>query len=335
MQPTPQQPAAPDPIATAKAQGAMNKETAIAQAGLNNVNQITPDGSLTYDQIGSWADGTPRYQATTSLTPQAQQIFSTNQGTQQNIANIGRDQSARIGSLLGTPLKLGNEATEARLMELGTSRLNPQFARDEESLRTRLVNSGIREGSAAWDSEMGRFGQNKNDALVQLLLQGRGQANQELMTERNQPINEITALMSGSQVSNPSFVNTPQTQVAGVDYTGLVNNNYNAQMNAWNQQNQNRNAAMGGMFGLGGTLGGAAIKYGAPLMFSDREMKKNIREVGKLDNGLKVYSYQYKMGGPVQIGLMADEVETIHPDAVTRIGKFLAVDYSKAVESAQ
>jgi hypothetical protein len=328
-------PAAPDPAKTANAQAQMNKETAITQYGLNATNQVTPDGSLTYEQIGKWADGTPRYQATTSLSQPQQGIYDTNQATQQNIATIGKGQSARIGDLLGTPLKLGNAETEARLMELGMSRLNPQFDRNQESLRTRLVNSGIKEGSAAWDAEMGRMSQSENDAITQLLLQGRGQANQEIMAERNAPINEITALMSGSQVSNPTFTSTPQTNVAGVDYAGMVNNNYNAQMQGYNAQQAQGSAQMGGMFGLAGTLGGAALKYGGgAAMFSDRRLKTDIRPVGKLDNGLTVYAYRYKWGGPMQIGVMADEVEGLHPDAVHEVQGFKAVEYDLAVRAA-
>lgn len=326
-------PAAPDPMATAKAQEKMNRKTAITQFGLNAVNQITPDGSLTYNQIGTWDDGTPRFEGTTALSDASQGIYDTNKVTQQNIANIGRDQSARIGDLLGTPMKLGNEQVESRLMDLGMSRLNPQFDRNQEKMRTRLLNSGIREGSDAWNAEMGRMSEAENDAIVQLLLRGRGQANQELMAERNQPINEITALMSGSQVSNPSFTSTPQTQVAGVDYMGAVQNNYNAQMQQYNQSQQNGNAMMGGLFGLGGTLGSAAMKYGPGLMMmSDRRAKADIERVGTLDNDLPVYRFRYRDGGPVQIGLMADDVERVHPEAVAMgADGFKRVDYARAV----
>lgn len=332
---SPSPPPAPDPKETAQAQSQMNRETAITQYGLNATNQITPDGSLTYRQIGTWPDGTPRYEATTALSDTSQGIYDTNQQTQQNIAGIGRDQSARIGDLLGSPLQLGNEETEARLMELGTARLNPQFARDDEALRTKLANSGVTAGSDAWNAEMQRFGQTKNDAINQLLLSGRSTANQEIMAERNAPINEITALMSGSQVSNPSFTGTPQTQVGGVDYAGMVNNNYNAQMQQYNAQQQQQGAQMGGLFGMAGTLGGAAMKYGPAMMaMSDRRLKTDISVVGKLDNGLAVYAYRYKSGGPMQIGVMADEVEAIHPDAVRVFDGFKAVNYDLAVRAA-
>lgn len=313
----------------------MNKDTAVAQTQLNAMNQVTPDGTLSYEQTGTWADGTPRITATTALSEPQQGIYNTNQQTQQNIATIGKDQSARIGDLLGSPLKLGNEATEARLMELGMARLTPQFAKNQESMRTKLLNSGIREGSAAWDSEMSRLSNAETDAITQLLLSGRSQANQEIMAERNAPINEITALMSGSQVSNPTFATTPTSQVAGVDYAGMVNNNYNQQMNAYNAEQAAGGAQMGGMFGLAGTLGGAALKYGGgAALFSDRRLKTDIRPVGKLDNGLTVYAYRYKWGGPMQIGVMADEVEGLHPDAVHEVQGFKAVEYDLAVRAA-
>lgn len=264
---TPAAPQAPDPVATAKAQGEMNLKTAVAQTGLNSINQYTPDGSLEYSQNGTWADGTPRFSATTKLTPTGQAIFDTNQQTQQNIANIGRDQSGRIGDLLGKPLQLGNEATEARLMDLGMKRLNPRFAMDEEALRTRLANSGIKAGSAAFDAEMRRFGETKNDAINSLLLAGRGQANQELLTERRAPIDEISAILSGTQVQNPNFVSTPQTQVAGVDYAGMVQNNYNAAVKQQEIAQSANNAALGGMFGLAGAgiTGGASMFRPAPV----------------------------------------------------------------------
>jgi hypothetical protein len=254
----PSAPTPPDPVITAQSQAASNSATAQTTQALNMVDQITPDGTLRYTEAGKQIvpDGfggtmfVPKYAATQTLSDANQQLYDIGKQTETNIATIGRDQSQRIGSLLGTPVSLGNEATEARLMELGSARLNPEFARQEESLRTRLANSGIRQGSAAWDAEMSRFGQNRNDAFNQLLLTGRGQANQEILTERNQPINEISALLSQSQVSQPDFRQTPSTQVAGVDYTGMVRDNFNAQQNQYNQRMASNNAMMGGLFGL-------------------------------------------------------------------------------------
>jgi hypothetical protein len=61
---------APDPYAAAGAQTASNKETAIANAGINMVNQYTPEGKLEYSTNGLWGDGTPRYEVRQELSPE-------------------------------------------------------------------------------------------------------------------------------------------------------------------------------------------------------------------------------------------------------------------------
>lgn len=306
-------PKAPDPVKTAAAQSGANRDTAIAQSLLNQYNTVGPDGSTTFtkngdtqliDSLTGKPYSVPQFTQTQTLSEANQGIYDTNKITEQNLSNIGRDQSGRIGDLLGTPLKLGNEETEARLWELGSKRLNPQFQADEQALRTRLANSGIQEGSAAFDRAYGNLTQSQNDARNSLLLSGRGQANTELMAERNAPINEITALLSGTQVSAPQFQSNPQSQVAGVDYAKMEQNKYNADSAAYQ-------AKMGGMFGLAG--------QGLQLaMMSDRRLKENIRRVGTLDNGLAVYTYRMKGDEREQIGLMADEVAKVRPEAVVR-----------------
>jgi hypothetical protein len=316
-------PEAPDPQETAAAQAAINKETAIAQKGLNSSNQITPYGSLTWNQIGTWEDGTPRYESTVNLTPEQQQLFNLQTQTQTNLGNLGVEQSAKIRELLGTPVDMSNEAVESRLFDLGSQRLNPMFAERESQLRNDLLNRGIREGTAAWDSEMRNFNQGRNDAFNNLALTGRSQAMQELLTERNQPINEITALLSGSQVTQPTFSSEAQTPVSGVDYAGLVSNNYNNEMAGYNSM-------MGGLAGLGGSLIGGWGKAGFPMP-SDRRLKRDSAIVGKLANGLNVWAFRYKGSEHLQLGLMADEVKQLHPDAITVVDGYDWVDYAKAV----
>jgi len=55
-------PAAPDPAATAAAQGQMSKDVALWNSGLNNVNQVTPFGNLTWT-LGTNTNsaGAPQY----------------------------------------------------------------------------------------------------------------------------------------------------------------------------------------------------------------------------------------------------------------------------------
>ncbi|KXV72195.1 hypothetical protein AD952_05635 [Acetobacter cerevisiae] len=75
-------------------------------------------------------------------------------------------------------------------------------------------------------------------------------------TQRDQPLNELSALLSGSQVTNANTATsaTPQTNVAGVDYSGLVSNEYQAKL----AQSQGLTS---GLFSLGSGLMGVGGQY--------------------------------------------------------------------------
>lgn len=324
---TPEAPAAPDPAKTAAAQSQSNKDTAVAQYGLNATNQVTPNGNLTYSQSGTWADGTPRFTATTSLSPQQQSLYDKGNVTQNNLADIGNQQSAKIGALLNTPVNL-NTATEGKIDQLGAARLDPQFAREGAALDTQLVNKGIRPGSQAWNDAHTQFSQNKNDAYNQLYLSGRQQGSQEALTERNQPINEISALLSGSQVSQPGFTNTPTPGVAPTDVIGAQQQSLNQQNVGYQANVANQQALTNGLFKLGSAaVGGWAM--------SDIDTKENIEVVGERSDGLHVIDFDYKpeFGGEKgNRGFMAQEVAQVYPEAVARIpamGNRMAVNYDK------
>lgn len=66
--------------------------------------------------------------------------------------------------------------------------------------------------------------------------------------------------------------------------------------------------------GLMGLLG-AGLQVAS--LFSDRRLKTDIRRVGALDDGTPVYTYRYAHGGPVHMGVMADEIEKTRPGAVS------------------
>lgn len=92
---------------------------------------------------------------------------------------------------------------------------------------------------------------------------------------------------------------------------------YNTQMQGWGAQSNQE----GEMLGTVATL--------AAMYFSDKRLKTDIEKVGTREDGLGVYDYNYVWGGPRQRGLMAHEVKKKYPDAVKRLGKYDAVDYSK------
>lgn len=76
-------------------------------------------------------------------------------------------------------------------------------------------------------------------------------------------------------------------------------------------------SAWGITSGMGGLLGGGL--GAAAGLLSDRRFKTDIKAMGKLDNGLTVYRYRYKAGGPEMLGVMADEVKEVNPGAVQTV----------------
>jgi hypothetical protein len=313
--PTP--PAAPDPAATAAAQTQSNQQTAQYQAGLNMVNQVTPYGNLTYTGTNDGKPGSAT--ATQTLSPIQQQLLDQSQQADLKQNSIGLEQLDKVQGLLNKPVDLSEGAAESRLYDLGSKRLAPQFKQQNQDLEQSLLNRGITVGSSAYNTLHNQQDQKENDAYNSLLLQGHQTAIGDMLQERNQPLNEINGLLNGQQIQNPAYVSTPQTNVAGTDVAGIYNSNYQNQLSAYNQQVQNQNATMGGLFGLGGTLGAAAIR------FSDRRLKRDIVRVGSY-RGHNLYAYRYIGKAERELGVMADELPA---SAVIQTGGFLAVDYSK------
>ena len=82
------------------------------------------------------------------------------------------------------------------------------------------------------------------------------------LQERQQAMGELNpGLQFGQNAISPSYVNAPQVNTGGpVDYAGLNAQNYQQQQNTYNQQMQQRNAMLGGLASIGGTVAGAGAK---------------------------------------------------------------------------
>lgn len=108
--------------------------------------------------------------------------------------------------------------------------------------------------------------------------------------------------------------------------TDAANNYANALAGLWgNSQTTKTSGGLGQqLLSLGSSLGSAAI------LASDERLKTEVRKVGEEPDGLGVYEYRYIWGGPLQRGVMAQEVKGIRPWALgPERGGFMTVDYSK------
>lgn len=67
---------------------------------------------------------------------------------------------------------------------------------------------------------------------------------------------------------------------------------------------------------------------------SDRRAKHDVHEIGRTFDGQPIYNFKYNGDDRTQIGLMAQDVEKRHPEAVGLAGGLKTVDYGKATHEA-
>ena len=341
---SPSAPPPPDYAGAAREQGAANEATARLQGRLNNPNVIGPLGGQTVsfgegDQPTITQTLTPDAQATLeaqqrvqrSLANLGEQGIGTARGVLANQfspnsqalqTNIDKSNLARMPVNAGTT---GQDAIMARLA--------PQIERSEKATRQRLINQGLVPGGEAYENAMISENQQKNDLLSQAAIQGiqldtgaRAQGFNEASSEmaaqnaalqaelqrqaflRQQPLNEITGLMSGSQIQMPQFQGYSPTSIAPAPVFAGAQAQGASDMDRFGIQSSNVNARNAGLYGLAGTAGTAA------MMFSDRRLKSNIERIGTHPLGIGVY--EYDIFDRRERGVMADEVEAVMPEAV-------------------
>ena len=338
--PAPSAPAPPDYAGAAQQTAQGNIDAARVATAANRVNQITPYGSLKYEITGSDPYGNPTWTATQTLSPAQQQLLD-----YQNQASIGLGALANKGlgyveNMLATPFDVSKLPSTGfnpsqTYQEAYMQRLAPQIQQSREALQQQLANKGIDIGSEAYNRAMFQQAQRENDLLAAATTQGfnvgqqaRQSALQEQAYLRNEPLNTLSAVRTGAQVQGPQFVNSAQqATTAGPDLLGAAQMQYNAQMGDFNAKQAAQANLNAGLMGLGGA---GIMKY------SDPRTKENIKAIGVMDNGLTLYSFEYKdefkdceFGGHgVHVGVMADEVEQVFPYAVKTLDDgYKVVDY--------
>jgi len=333
-------PPPPDYAAAAKETAAGNLDVARQTTAANRVNQYTPYGSLEYQMSGQDPYGNPMWKATQSLAPDQQKLLDIQNQLSIGTGELGQQGLGYVQNMISKPFDTSSLPTTGfnagqSYQDAYMQRLQPQIAQGREALNVDLANRGIPVGSEAYKRAMMTQGQKENDLLAAATTQGFGTglaANQQgfnqLAYQRNEPINTLNAVRSGSQVQNPTFVNpAQQANVAGPDILGAAQSTYNAQLGASNAQNAANNAMTSGLMGLAGA---GVMKY------SDIRTKENIEPIGIANNGLTIYKYEYKpefkdhelAGSGVHYGYMAQEIEQVYPYAVRTLNAgYKVVDY--------
>ncbi len=254
------------------------------QSSPNNVAPTAPNAQDYYTGGDNWTQ-------TITLSPEMQSLLDQQNKLQQGLFGAQDAALSRVNQTMGQGFDLSSLPSAGSVYDptLATNnaadllmqRMNPELDRQNDALRAQLANQGITQGSAAYANAMNQFGQQRNDALTQAQLQGiqlgmqqqglqfnqsqnaRQQALSEQAYLRSLPLNELNALRTGNQVSMPQFPGyAQQATTGGADMLGAASAGYQSQLGAYNAQQAQGAGVMGGLFGIGGNLLGAAGNAG-------------------------------------------------------------------------
>ena len=191
-----------------------------------------------------------------------------------------------------------------------------------QQMANQAIAQNYGQGLTASQVENARIAQQFNQAqqAAQFGNTAQQQALAQAIQNRQMPLNEISALMSGSQIQNPQFAAYQGQTITPPNIAGAAAQQGAFNQNVYNQQVAGQNAQTAGLF----QLGAAAL----PLAFSDRRLKSNIVQIGVHPIGVGIY--EYDIFGGRQIGVMAQELAQVMPEAVHQHPSgYLMVDYGR------
>ncbi len=274
---SPSPPPAPDYAGAATAQGAANKDAAIASSRLNNPNVVNPLGTQTWTE-GATADDRPTL--TQTYSPEQQALYEQSMRSKGLLGGLGEQGATALQGVVGKELDLSgapaaptSQGARTDVYDAMMTRINEGTTASRDQKNSDLIAAGIRPGTKAYQDAMFGIDRGFNDARQQALIaagaegqrdfgmdtQARKDAIAEILASRQTPLNEINALMSGSQVSNPFAVPgaAQNANIAPAPIFGAAQAQGAADMNSYNAQAAGNNAMMSGLFSLGGAAMGA------------------------------------------------------------------------------
>ena len=230
-----------------------------------------------------------------------------------------KQRNSLIGQGLGSMSLDPTDVQNAYYNQASRLLLN-QFDKDRRTMDTNLINRGIQTGTEQYNQVMGDMADRQNATLQDL-------ANQAVyMGDANigQKIGNVNSLASGRDIN--TLINMDSGKNSAYD------DKYQSDIYRDLLRRQRNSNATQFLYETPAT-GFASFTNS---FFSDKRLKENLKPVGKLNNGLKVYVGNYKketgLDTRPQLFLLAQEVQKKHPEAVTKKFGALAVNYKKATQ---
>ncbi len=299
-------------------------------AGLGTMGamaQAQPGQQLSTDTLSRFASG-----GMMGNNPYLAQTLQTSMQDAADGVNSQFSGAGRYGSGAHTKTltdRLGNIEANARMGDYNTQMSNMLGAAGQLGNQT---NQNMSANLGGW-SQLGGIGQQGISNTM-----GVNSGLQSMNTAQNLDAANLQGIGGQEQQYNQSVIDAanqdPWTKAQNLtNIAGTVGSMGGTQTGTIKESGGN--GLMGGLLGATGILKNLGGVAGIASMFSDERLKENIEPVGKLDDGQKIYAYNYKGGSTPQIGLLAQEVENVVPEAVSEDSRGMKmVNYKVATAKA-
>ena len=258
---------------------------------------------------------------------------STVDNTYQNIANNAYELSSQLPNYVYSVD--GSDAARQRMENAvynqAAGRLNKQFSEDMSALNTKLQNQGLAVGSTAYQNAVSSLQDSQYDALNNAAYESIIQGQNAFTNSLNNAVTAGNFTNNARQQSLSEILQILQNSISGYQVQKDIFNAINSAAGQVTTQDAYQGKSNGLSVQDVVSLASSAATIAAAV--SDIRLKENISPVGRLDNGLTVYRFNYIGSPQVQIGLIAQEVRDVKPEAVI-VGDdgYLRVNYALACE---
>ncbi|TXH48673.1 MAG: tail fiber domain-containing protein [Desulfurellales bacterium] len=207
---------------------------------------------------------------------------------------LNRSQNEQMARLAADAMSAGAQE-QSRMYGLGTD------------ARSRAIAEQLQQGQVQQQARQGIISEELQNA--QLAQQARQAMTNEALLQYNAPAQGVATLLGASPKTPTVQGGNIYTQgVQAPDVQGNIWNSYNAQLQAYNQRQQQNNSMWSGIGSIVGSLGSALL--------SDKNKKQNVKPANSILKGVEkipVKSWEYKPGvvpgdsGQRHVGPMAQD----------------------------
>jgi hypothetical protein len=252
---TPKPPAPLDIAKTTEQANNQNLANANQQVSFNRVNQTDAMGNtLNYTRTGTNPDGTPMYSASQSLGATGQEAAT-------GLSKLGSQYYATAGA--GVP---DSSAALNKAYDMATSFSEPRMQRDRAAMENQLANQGLDPSTEAYKNRMMDVSEQQANARNTLAAGLQNQMFTQGLQGRQQQMGELNpGVQFANRALEGNYANPTPVNVGNVDVGNLAVANQKGQWDAYNAQMAQKNAMLGGLAGIGGSLLMAPMTGGGSL----------------------------------------------------------------------